>query len=68
MVAGFSWTSACSSYSYPLASTTLAEIAANATSGAQTTPEKGRVIYMFKWNNTEVELKQEELQCLYHHP
>lgn len=43
-VAGFSWTSTCSSYSYPLASATLAEVTANATSRAQTTPERAGVI------------------------
>lgn len=67
LVIGFSWTFACSSYSYPLASTTLAEVTASATSGAQTTPERARVIHVFRWKSTEVKFNQEELQWLYHH-
>lgn len=65
---GFSWTFTCSSYSYPLASTTLAEVTASASSRAQTTSERARVIWMFRQKNTEMNFNQEELQWLYHVP
>lgn len=44
LVAGFSWTSPWPSHSYSLASTALAEATADASSGAQTTPQSAGVI------------------------